>query len=122
MIDFHKYLSSMMYNMDKTGFALGASAQSTHVLIVIKAHHKRQKAKKLSSGCQDWCISIQYISAPGIALTPFAIFKGTTRMRDTWIPCGGTDVKGWQWAVSNKGWSNNTLTSGWRKDVFEPQT
>ena len=116
----HAYPPSRMFNMDETGFAIGAAARSTRVLTIMEGP-KRKKANQASSGRQEWVTSIECVSAAGKALPPLVIFKGTTVMHDAWIPTG-VDTTGWRWRVSNKGWSSDTLAFDWLSNIFEPQT
>ena len=84
LMDRHQYHPSQMFNMDKSGFAIGAPAQSMHVITVINQQRCPQKAKKASLGRQEWVTSVKCISAAGTALPPFSTFKGTGKMNDGW--------------------------------------
>ena len=116
----HAYPPSLIFNMDETGFAIGAAAQSTRVLTVIDGPRVK-KANQAAGARQESVTSIECISAAGTVLPPFIIYKGTGTMNDRWVP-HNIDVSGWGWAVSNKGWTNDTLGYNWLIQVFGPQT
>ena len=65
--------------------------------------------------------SIKCITAAYTALPPFIIFKGTATMKDGWTPWS-VDLTDCRWAVSNKGWSNETLAYGWLTLLFQRET
>ena len=70
---------------------------------------------------QEWVTTIECVSAAGASLPPLVIFKGTTTVNSRWIP-DEPEVQGWQWRVSNKGWSSDHLAWEWFTHVFEPLT
>lgn len=66
----HQYLPENVYNMDESGFAVGAS-QSSRALVNIR----EKSSWKVVSGRQEWITAIECISAAGVALPPILIFK-----------------------------------------------
>ena len=62
MIDLHGYPPSLIFNMNETGFDIGAS-QSMRVLAVLEVRQKGiQKARKASPSPQEWVTSIECVS------------------------------------------------------------
>jgi len=110
----NSYNPADIYNMDETGSAIGAT-QFKRVIAVLE---KEKLARKGAPGRQEWVTSIECVSAAGRALPPLVIFKGGS-FKSGWLPAGLEDaVKGWGWASSNTGWTNDTLAFNWLKKVF----
>lgn len=126
LLNANKYDPSLMFNMDETGYGIGAS-QSTRVIAVRSEENppiksKQNKVKKVTTARQEWVTTVECISADGNVLPPLVIFKGTTDILQSWIPREHGLVDGWRWAVSHKGWTNSTLALDWLTRVFEPCT
>src|SRR5436190_19676846 len=94
-----------IYNMDKTGFALGTLAKT--YVIVNKTYGTRYQA---SPGRQEWLTIIECICADGTAISPFVIFTGKTLSQD-WIPANFDDS--WQFSVNTQGWTSNNHALEW---------
>jgi len=117
----HHYPPEYIFNMDETGYALGAT-QSTRVLAVVERGEKGGKAWKSASGKQEWVTTIECVSASGKALAPLVIFRATGNFQLGWLPRGVEAVKDWSWSTSRTGWTNDFLAYKWLAEVFQPQT
>ncbi|KYG41120.1 hypothetical protein M433DRAFT_159418, partial [Acidomyces richmondensis BFW] len=92
----HQYLPEQIYNMDESGFAIGAS-QLSRVLVNIR----ERSSWKVIKGRQEWITAVECVSAAGYAIPPLLIFKADT---------------------SNSGWTSNSYAFEWIRTVFEPYT
>ena len=95
VIEEENILLEDIYNMDKTGFALGTLAQTR--VIVNKRCGTRYRA---SPGNQERLTIIECICADGATISPFVIFTGKTLSPD-WIP-SNFDYS-WRFSVNTKG-------------------
>ena len=66
--------------------------------------------------------TVECVSAAGTALPPLVVFKAQGSFNTRWLPDDHDRFKGWRWATSNTGWSNDTLALDWLSRVFEPET
>jgi len=66
----YQYVPDYIYNMDKSGFAVGES-QSSRALVNIR----EKSSWKVISGRQEWITAIKCVSASGKAIPPLIIFK-----------------------------------------------
>ncbi|KYG44865.1 hypothetical protein M433DRAFT_155121, partial [Acidomyces richmondensis BFW] len=103
----HQYLPERIYNMDESGFAIGAS-QSSRVLVNIR----ERSSWKVIKGRQEWITAIECVSAAGYAIPPLLIFKAEYT-NTSWIP---------RFSTSNSGWTSNSHAFEWIRTVFEPCT
>jgi hypothetical protein len=108
-------LSENIYNMDETGFSIGA-IKSAYVVV----NKEIQSRSIIHPGRQEWVTVIECISTNGNALPPFFILKGKS-VAPAWIPKSILDQE-WRMAASSTGWTNNGLGFTWLKEVFEPAT
>jgi hypothetical protein len=76
----HQYTLSHVYNMDKTGFAVGAS-QSLRALVNIRD----TSSWKQTGSRQEWITAIECVSASSVAIPPLLIFKAK-HTNTRWIP------------------------------------
>jgi hypothetical protein len=107
--------SENIYNMDETGFSIGA-IKSAHVVV----NKDIQSRTIVHPGRQEWVTVIECISTDGNVLPPFLILKGKSVM-PSWIPKSILDEE-WRMAASSTGWTNNELGFIWLKEIFEPTT
>ena len=101
------------YNMDKKGFALEQIGKQK---VIVSKH--RFDTVICQSGSREWVSLLECISADGVLLPAFMIFKAK-RQQQAWM-----DVleRGNQIAISDKGWTNNELALEWFRRVFHPST
>ena len=102
------------YNMDESGFAIGAS-QSSKILVNVR----EKSSWKVIQGRQEWVTAIECVNAAGAALLLMLIFKAKyTNL--AWIP---TDAPlNWRFSTSNSGWTSDSHGFKWLITVFEPNT
>jgi hypothetical protein len=104
-----------IYNFDETGFALGLTATAK---VVTRTSYGRRSL--LQPGNREWVTTIEAISASGYALPPCVIFKGKVFMK-AWF--GDTDLPAtWLFAVSEKGWTTDSISLEWLQKVFIPSS
>jgi len=108
------YTLCNIYNMDETGFAVGAT-QSTRIIV-----DSIQKSNwKVTAGKQEWVTVLECVNAAGAALPPLVIFKGKYT-NTKWIPPNAP--KEWCFSTSSSGWSSNSHGFEWLRKVFEPES
>jgi hypothetical protein len=116
LYDQHHYPPSHIFNMDKTGFAIGKT--KSHQVMVVEGG--RGKAFKASPGRQEWITSIECITAAGGVLPPLVIFKAIGAFNARWRPADCPLIADWVWRTSAKGWTNHYLALEWLDHVFLP--
>jgi hypothetical protein len=70
----------VIFNVDKTGFSLGATRKS-----VVLLNKKYKKRGKQQARRQEWITAIECISAAGVTLLLTLIFK-RKNLNSGWIP------------------------------------
>ena len=110
----HQYPAERIYNMDESGFAIGAS-QSSRALVNIR----ERSSWKIIKGRQEWITAIECVSAAGVALPPLLIFKAL-HTNTAWIPAD--TPRDWRFSTSRSGWTSDSYTYEWLTTVFEPST
>lgn len=103
-----------VYNMDESGFSIGA-IKAGRVVIDKELRTKFQA----QPGRQEWVTVIECISAVGINIPSYVIFKGES-VNTKWIPDNIPD--GWRVAAGPNGWTSQKDGKEWLCDVFEPAT
>lgn len=130
LLNLNQYNPSLIFNMDETGYAIGAS-QTARVIIAQPERldtigqlrkNARIKATKVAADRQEWVTTVECISAAGTALPPLVIFGGVSEILSSWIPQDSGLVDGCGWAISHTGWTNSTLAYDWLTQVFQPST
>ena len=109
-----QYAPEHVYNMDESGFAIGAS-QSSRALVNIR----EDNSWKQIGSRQEWITGIECVSAAGVAVPPLLIFKAK-HTNTAWIPTQ-TPPK-WRFSTSNSGWTSDSHGYEWLTAVFEPST
>jgi hypothetical protein len=97
----HKYSSSVIYNVDETGFSIGSSRKS-----VVLLDQLNQRREKKQPGRQEWITCLECVSASGVTLPPCLIFKGEN-LNSGWIP--NETPAGWKFITSKKGWTSDLI-------------
>jgi hypothetical protein len=110
----NQYDPDHVYNMDESGFAVGAS-QSSRALVNIR---ESSSWKQIGSR-QEWITAIECGSASGVAVPPLLIFKAK-HTNTAWIPA--RTPKDWRFSTSNSGWTSDSHGYEWLTTVFEPST
>ena len=110
----HHYRPECIYNMDESGFAVGAS-QSSRALVSVR----ERSSWKVIAGRQEWITAIECISAAGVAIPPLIIFKAQ-HTNTAWIPAHTS--RDWRFSTSNSGWTSDSHAYEWLTTVFEPET
>ena len=105
------------YNMDEAGIMEGLGVNG---LVVGASELRAAHMKEPNRG--SWMTFIECISANGNSVDPIVIFRGKT-IQQQWFPENCLDdFKGWLFAVSENGWTSNTLAFEWLTKVFIPRT
>ncbi|KYG40317.1 hypothetical protein M433DRAFT_160601, partial [Acidomyces richmondensis BFW] len=112
--DTHRYTPDCIYNIDESGFAVGAS-QLSRVLVNLR----KESSWKVISGRQEWITAIEYVSAAGVVIPPLVIFKAK-HTNTAWIPID--TPSNWRFTTSNSGWTSDSYAYEWLTSVFEPST
>ncbi|KAM0711415.1 hypothetical protein Q7P35_002155 [Cladosporium inversicolor] len=110
----HHYPPECIYNMDESGFAIGAS-QTSRALVSVR----EKSSWKVIAGRQEWITAIECVSATGAAIPPLIIFKAQ-HTNTAWIPAHTS--RDWRFSTSNSGWTSDSHTYEWLTTVFEPET
>lgn len=110
----HQYELQHIYNMDESGFAIGAS-QSSRALVNIR----ERSSWKVVRARQEWITAIECVSASGRALPPLLIFKAKYT-NTAWIPPRAPPD--WRFSTSQSGWTSDSHAYEWLTTVFQPAT
>ena len=114
VVDDPNVLDENVYNFDETGFSIGTiKAGKVVINRVVKNSYRAQP------GRQEWVSVIECVSATGIALSPYIIFKGKN-VNARWIP--ESVPHGWRIAASENGWTSNRDACIYVRTVFERET
>jgi hypothetical protein len=112
LMDEHQYRPSQIYNMDESGFAVGAS-QTSRALVNV-----RDKASwKKIQGRQEWITAIEVVDAAGVVGPPLLIFK-SKHLSTAWVPDHAPPD--WSFTTSKSGWTSDSHGYQWLTEVFEP--
>ncbi|KAH0345035.1 hypothetical protein KCU83_g8029, partial [Aureobasidium melanogenum] len=110
----HQYRPEHVYNMDESGFAVGAS-QSSRALVNIR----EASSWKVINGRQEWITAIECVHADGGAIPPLIIFKAK-HTNTGWRP--KSTPRDWCFSTSNSGWTSDSHGYKWLTTVFQPST
>ena len=114
MFSEHRYPPEHRYNMDESGFAVGAS-QLSRALVNIR----KKQSWKVIQGKQEWITPIECVNATGATLSPLLIFKAQ-HTSSAWILLE-TSLD-WQFSTSNSSWTSDSHGYEWLTTVFELNT
>ena len=103
-----------IWNMDKTGIALGPCTNSQ----VIGDSSRKWTYKKMP-GNQEWVSILETISAAGAKTCPLVIFKGQAP-QTSWFT--HEEVPDWIYTTSDRGWIANHVAINWLNELFLPET
>jgi hypothetical protein len=110
----HQYTPSHVYNMDESGFTVGASQSSRALVNIREASNWKQ-----IGGRQEWITAIECVSASGVVIPPLLIFKAK-HTNTGWIPAQAPSD--WRFSTSNSGWTSDSHGYEWLTTVFAPST
>jgi hypothetical protein len=106
--------------MEEKGAALGVTGKQR---CIVSKSEKRPKSAQ--DGNREWATLVECISLKGKVLSPWIIFKAkiqqkqwTRRLREL---RADSDFPG-HICVSENGWTDNELGTGWLKECFEVET
>jgi hypothetical protein len=104
-----------IYNFDETGFQMGVITTAK----VVTGSERSLRPVTIQPGNREWVTAIECTSASGWAVPPMIIFDGKVHI-SSWY----TDELPYDWtiAVSDNGWTNDSLGLNWLTDVFEKHT
>ena len=107
-----------VYNMDESGLQIGVLPSSMKRLVStdVDLPYFRSPQNRES------VTSIECISGMGRALSPAIIMRAKSHV-SYWYPTEDVDqYRGWHFALSDRGYTDNELGFEWLKNVFDPQT
>jgi hypothetical protein len=110
----HHYRPECIYNMDESGFAVGAS-QSSRALVCVH----EQSSWKVIAGRQEWIAAIECINAASVTIPPLIIFKAQ-HTNTASIPAHTS--RDWRFYTSNSGCTSGSHTYKWLTTAFESET
>lgn len=127
-LDKNGYEDRYIFNMDETGYAVGAS-RSTRVMTVVEkwvdGQGRRSAAElwKLHAGKQgqEWVSTLECVSGANTSLPPLVVFKADGPFHSHWRP-QDNQLQEWGFITSQNGWSNNFISTLWLKRHFVPLT
>jgi hypothetical protein len=101
----------MIYNVDETGFSIGSSRKS---VVLLDQLNQRQEKKQL--GRQEWITCLECVSALGVTLPLYLIFKGEN-LNSGWVL--DETLGDWNFITSKKGWTSDLIGFEWLKTHFQ---
>jgi hypothetical protein len=122
MMQKHYFPLEHIYNMDESGYAMGATQSTAVVVVVERGSRWAKKARKIKNPRGEWVTTVECISAAGKVIPPLVIFKAQGAFQLSWVPEKDPLVKDYTFCRSPSGWTNNYTSYKWLKDVFEPNT
>jgi len=118
VIERYNILTENIYNMDESGFAIGAIEASKVVIDTRVAEPSRYR--QAQPGRQEWVTAVECISAEGSFLPPCIIFKAENFCRDWALSANAP--KDWHVSNNSQGWTSNQHGTDWLRQCFEPLT
>ena len=113
VVDDPNVLECNVYNMDESGFSIGA-IKATRVVIDKTLRTKFQA----EPGRQEWVTVIECICQDGTTISLYIIFKGKD-INSKWIPDNVPTT--WRVAVGENGWTSRRHSKEWI-EIFELAT
>lgn len=104
------------FNMDEKGFLLGL-AKSSKIII----HSSKKYRFVTQDGNRETVTVLEAVSAAGFVCPPMVIFKGAYHQKG-WYEDSDKVPGNWRFAVSPKGWTNNSLSLDWLEFCFDLPT
>jgi hypothetical protein len=104
-----------IYNFDETGFQMGVASTAK----VVTRSERKGRPPQLQPGNKEWVSVIEGISTTGWTLPSLIIFQGKVHQASWYkeeIP------KDWSIAVSENGWTDDSIGLAWLKDIFDKHT
>lgn len=98
-----------IWNFDETGYAAGGlNPGSTRVIVPANTKH----SNRTSSDSREWISVIESVSAAGVALPPYFIFKGKTLLRRISDKLDQS-FDNWAYGISANGWTDDFHAVQW---------
>lgn len=108
----HWYRPSQIYNMDESGFAVGASRTSRSLVNI-----RDKTSWKKIQGRQERITAIAVVYAAGVVGPPLLIFR-SMHLSTAWVP--DHTPPDWSFTTSKSGWTSDNHGYQWLTEVFEP--
>jgi hypothetical protein len=105
-----------IFNFDETGFQMGILSTAK----VVTGSDRVGKPFSIQPGNREWVTLIECICTRGIAIPPIVIFQAALHQR-TWYE-NGLLPQDWSIAVSENGWTTNSIALHWLEHVFDKHT
>src|SRR5579871_404521 len=117
IIEEHNIQTENIYNMDESGFAIGAIEASK--VVIDTCITQASTYCQAQPGRQEWVTAVECICADGSFIPPCIIFKAENFCHN-WVPVNTPK----DWAISNnsQGWTSNQYGADWLQQCFEPLT
>jgi len=103
----HGIAQEDIYNVDETGFQMGAISSE----IVIGSRETKGRHRQTQPGDREWVTTIHCVGAGGTVIPPFIVFAGASHLT-TWYT-EESHIPGASIGLSEKGWSNDELGFAW---------
>jgi hypothetical protein len=104
-----------IYNFNKTGFQMGVISTAK----VITGSERAGRPVSIQPGNREWVTVIESVSSSSWSLPPMIIFEGKVYI-STWYT--NTLPPDWTIALSDKGWTDDSLGLTWLTDIFGKYT
>lgn len=114
VVDDPNVRESNVYNMDESGFSIGAIKAGK--VVIDKELRSRFQAEP---GREEWVTVIECICADGTSISSYVIFKGKD-INTKWIPDNVPHI--WRVGIGANGWTSHKHSMEWVRKVFEPET
>jgi hypothetical protein len=99
-----------IWNMDETGYAIGAAiSTSSKVIVPSSAKHSYRTGGNL----REWVSVIESVSATGDSTAPYLIFKGKVLLKRHLHQLEQAFPHGWSYGVSDNGWTDDFHAVQW---------
>jgi DDE superfamily endonuclease/Tc5 transposase DNA-binding domain len=105
----YKIVHRNMYNFDEKGILFGVAARARVILTSKDLRTKGLRKTVQQPGSRESVTIIETICADGSNLPPFIIWKGKQHQSNWYTTDDDHDRKGWRYAYSNNGWTDNEL-------------
>lgn len=112
----HKLLPENVWNMDEKGFMIGYG-KKTDIIVPTIAKHQRFC---VHDGNRESVTMVECVSATGKFCPPLVIMAGKIHLLEHHRTYEVRE--GWLWGLSNKGVTNEQLSTAWLEHCFEPFT
>ena len=102
--------------MDETGIMEGKEGN----VLILGMSDDHFEPQKVPESC-TWSSTLETVSAVGVSLPPFIIYKGKSIQHD-WLSENPEEYKDWCFTLSEKSLSSSEIGLEWLKKIFIPLT